>query len=60
VRKHYQNLRKMKKVKLISRKNQGHYKTGDLIRIVEVEIDFDLNKIQVYYDFVVIPISVNI
>lgn len=50
----------MKKVKLISRKNQGHYKTGDLIRIVEVEIDFDLNKIQVYYDFVVIPISVNI
>jgi hypothetical protein len=49
----------MKKVKLISKTDQGIYKQGQVIRTIEVEPFFDLNKITVYYDFEVIPVLTN-
>jgi hypothetical protein len=49
----------MKKVKLISKTNQGPYKQGQIIHTIYVEPLFDLNKLTVYYDFEVIAITIN-
>lgn len=44
----------MVRIKLISKKDQGHYKAGQVIRHSEIEIGADLTKITEYYDYEVI------
>ena len=45
----------MIQVKLISKKDQGHYLAGQVIRTIEVEQGFDLRKITSYYELEVEP-----
>lgn len=50
----------MIKIKLISKKDTANYKAGQIVRIVEVEIDFNYKSITNYYDIEVEPIIITI
>jgi hypothetical protein len=42
-------------IKLISKKEQGLYKQGQVIRSIEVEVGFNISTITAYYDYEVAP-----
>jgi hypothetical protein len=49
----------MKRIKLISKKDQGYYKAGQTIRHIEVDLHFNVERLTHYYDFEVIPEIIN-
>jgi hypothetical protein len=48
----------MIRIKLISKKDQGHYKAGQTIRHIEVDMHFNIDSLTHYYDFEVIPVLI--
>jgi hypothetical protein len=48
----------MIRIKLISKKDQGHYKAGQIIRHIEVDLTFNVESLTHYYDLEVIPVLI--
>ena len=48
----------MKRIKLISKIDQGNYKAGQTIRHIEVDLTFNVESLTHYYDYLIIPVLI--